>query len=156
MPSASLRQSNCYFSSSDAAFSDRYEAELDYDRVTAGSVAVDGGWRIYSSGPGIAISLVVSSFLGMRRGKSVLILDPVIPPMLDGLRARLPINEHSVEVLYRAGATGCGPVWLELNGSELPFTRGVNPYRAGAAEVSMAVMKPRLAVDGNLLVIHLG
>jgi len=156
VPSASLRQSNCYFSSSDAAFSDRYEAELDYDRVTAGSVALDGGWRIYSSGPGIAISLVVSSFLGVRRGKSVLILVPVIPPALDGLRARLPINGHSVEVLYRAGATGCGPVRLELNGSELPFTRGVNPYRNGAAEVSMAVMKSRLAADGNLLVIHLG
>ena len=156
VPSASLRQSNCYFSSSDAAFNDRYEAELDYGRVTAGSVALNGGWRIYSSGPGIAIGLVVGSFLGVRRGKSVLILDPVIPPALDGLRARLPISEHSVEVLYRVGATGCGPVRLELNGDDLPFTRGVNPYRSGAAEVSMAVMEPRLAADGNLLVIHLG
>ncbi len=156
VPSASLRQSNCYFSSSDAAFSDRYEAELDYGRVTAGSVALDGGWRIYSSGPGIAIGLVVGGFLGVRRGKSVLILDPVIPPALDGLRARLPISGHSVEVLYRVGTTGCGPVRLELNGDDLPFTRGANPYRNGAAEVSMAVMEPRLAADGNLLVIYLG
>ena len=156
VPSASLRQSNCYFSSSDAAFSDRYEAELDYGRVTAGSVALDGGWRIYSSGPGIAIGLVVGSFLGVRRGKSVLIVDPVIPPALDGLRARLPISGHSVEVLYRVGATGCGPVRLELNGSELPFTRGANPYRNGAAEVSMAVIEPRLVAEGNLLVIYLG
>ena len=156
VPSASLRQSNCYFSSSDAAFSDRYEAELDYGRVTAGSVALDGGWRIYSSGPGIAIGLVVGSFLGVRRGKSVLSLDPVIPPALDGLRARLPIGGHSVELLYRVGATGCGPVRLELNGDELPFTRGANPYRNGAAEVSMAVFEPRLAAEGNLLVVHLG
>lgn len=155
VPSASLRQSNCYFSSSDAAFSDRYEAELDYSRVAAGSVALDGGWRIYSSGPGIAIGLVVGSFLGVRRGKSVLIVDPVIPPALDGLRARLSIGGYSVEVLYRVGATGCGPVRLELNGSALPFKRGVNPYRIGAAEVSMAVIGPRLAAEGNLLVVYL-
>ena len=119
-------------------------------------MALDGGWRIYSSGPGIAIGLVVGSFLGVRRGKSVLIVDPVIPPALDGLRARLPISGHSVEVLYRVGATGCGPVRLELNGSELPFTRAANPYRNGAAEVSMAVIEPRLAAEANLLVIYLG
>ena len=156
VPSASLRQLNCYFSSSDAAFGDRYEAERDYGRVAAGSVALNGGWRIYSSGPGIAIGLVVGSLLGVRRGKSVLTVDPVIPPALDGLRARLPIGGHSVEVLYRVGATGCGPVRLELNGDPLPFTRGANPYRNGAAEVSMAEFEPRLAATGNLLVVHLG
>ena len=155
VPSANLRQSNCYFSSSDAAFGDRYEAERDYGRVAAGSVALNGGWRIYSSGPGITIGLVVGSLLGIRRGKSVLTLDPVIPPALDGLRARLPISGQSVEVLYRVGARGCGPVRLELNGDELPFTRGANPYRNGAAEVLMAVLEPRLAANGNLLVVYL-
>ena len=156
VPSASLRQSNCYFSSSDAAFSDRYEAGRDYGRVAAGSVALNGGWRIYSSGPGIAIGLVVGSLLGVRRGKSVLIVDPVMPPALDGLRARLPICGQSVDVLYRVGTTGSGPVRLELNGSELPFTRGANPYRNGAAEVSMAVFASRLTANANLLVVHLG
>jgi cellobiose phosphorylase len=156
VPSASLRQSNCYFSSSDAAFSDRYEAGRNYGRVAAGSVALNGGWRIYSSGPGIAIGLVVGSLLGVRRGKSVLIVDPVMPPALDGLRARLPICGQSVDVLYRVGTTGCGPVRLELNGSQLPFTRGANPYRNGAAEVSMAVFASRLTANANLLVVHLG
>ena len=156
VPSASLSQSNCYFSSSDAAFTDRYEAGRVYGRVAAGSVALNGGWRIYSSGPGIAIGLVVGSLLGVRRGKSVLIVDPVMPPALDGLRARLPICGQSVEVLYRVDTAGCGPVRLELNGSQLPFTRGANPYRNGAAEVSMAVVASRLTANANLLVVHLG
>ena len=155
-PSASLSQSNCYFSSSDAAFTDRYEAGRVYGRVAAGSVALNGGWRIYSGGPGIAIGLVVGSLLGVRRGKSVLIVDPVMPPALDGLRARLPICGQSVKVLYRVGTTGCGPVRLELNGSHLPFTRGANPYRNGAADVSMAVVASRLTANANLLVVHLG
>ena len=47
------RQRNAYFSSSDAAFADRYEASAEWMRVKVGSVGIDGGWRIYSSGPGI-------------------------------------------------------------------------------------------------------
>ena len=52
LPHASLRQRNAYFSSSDAAFQDRYQASDEWARVKANSIAVDGGWRIYSSGPG--------------------------------------------------------------------------------------------------------
>jgi 1,2-beta-oligoglucan phosphorylase len=54
VPAAALRQANCYYSSSDAAFADRYEAMAHYDRVKTGEVALEGGWRIYSSGAGIA------------------------------------------------------------------------------------------------------
>ncbi len=64
---ASLRQRNAYFSSSDAAFRDRYEAYAEWDRAKAGEVAVDGGWRIFSSGPGIYVALVVQHALGARR-----------------------------------------------------------------------------------------
>ena len=50
---ASPRQRNAYFSSSDAAFPDRYRASAEWERVREGTVAADGGWRIYSSGPGL-------------------------------------------------------------------------------------------------------
>src|SRR6202041_1887269 len=39
VPSATARQSNCYYSSSDAAFEDRYQASAEYDRVARGSIA---------------------------------------------------------------------------------------------------------------------
>lgn len=156
VPSANLRQSNCYYSSSDAAFADRYEAEREYGRVADGTVPLDGGWRIYSSGPGIAVGLVVGCFLGVRREQATLVLDPVMPSALDGLRATLPIGGHIVELLYRVGTKDCGPVGLELNGSPLPFMRGANPYRTGAAEVSMPDLAARLQPNANLLVVHLG
>jgi len=64
---ASLRQRNAYFSSSDAAFRDRYEASAKWELAKAGEIAVEGGWRIFSSGPGVYLSLVVQHALGLRR-----------------------------------------------------------------------------------------
>jgi len=156
VPSASLRQSNCYFSSSDAAFADRYQAQQQYASIADGTVALDGGWRVYSSGPGIAIGLVVGSFLGWRVEKSTLIIDPVMPAALDGLQAELTLGEARIDVEYRIGAKGFGPGALLLNGVPLAFVRGSNPYRLGAAEVAMASLLPRLQAGRNHLVVQLG
>ena len=156
VPSANLRQANCYFSSTDAAFADRYEATDAYARIAQGAVALDGGWRIYSSGPGIAIGLVVDSLLGIRREKSILVVDPVMPTALDGLRVRLPVAGRMVEIVYRLGTKGCGPIRLELNGTVLPFTRGRNPYRTGAAEVSMAIFEAQPLTDDVTLIVYTG
>ena len=43
VPSARPRQANCYYSSSDAAFADRYEASARYGDVKTGAVAFEGG-----------------------------------------------------------------------------------------------------------------
>ncbi len=64
---AAPRQRNCYYTSSDAAFRDRYEACAEWDRVKAGEVPVEGGWRIYSSGPGLFIDLLLRRVAGIGR-----------------------------------------------------------------------------------------
>jgi cellobiose phosphorylase len=64
---AARRQRNAYFSSSDAAFPDRYEASLSWSRAKEATIAVEGGWRIYSSGPGLYVSLLVRHALGRWR-----------------------------------------------------------------------------------------
>ncbi len=156
VPAASLRQANCYFSSSDAAFADRHEASRDYGRVQRGEVALDGGWRVYSSGPGIALGLIVGQFLGVRRGHDRLVLDPVLTPALDGLVARVPLGDVELEIEYRLGPKGCGPLTLELDGQPLPFTRAINPYRPGAADVALADLQPRLLAGARRLVVHTG
>ena len=156
VPSANLRQANCYFSSTDAAFADRYEALHDYARVALGAVALDGGWRIYSSGPGIAIGVVVGKMLGIRRENSILVIDPVMPSALDGLRLRVPVAGRMVDIEYRLGVNGCGPIQLAINGVALPFTRGRNPYRTGAAEVAMASIRAQPSTDDVTLVVYTG
>ena len=67
LPHASLRQRNAYFSSSDAAFQDRYQASNEWARVGANSIAVDGGWRVYSSGPGLYANMLIRHAFGLRR-----------------------------------------------------------------------------------------
>jgi len=86
LPQASLRQRNSYFSSSDAAFHDRYEASAEWSRVREGTVAVDGGWRIYSSGPGLYVNMVVTQALGVRRDFGARAVRPCLPASLAGLR----------------------------------------------------------------------
>jgi cellobiose phosphorylase len=156
IPAANLRQSNCYYSSSDAAFSDRYEAFDNYDGVKNGEVRLDGGWRVYSSGPGIWTRLLMQNFLGLRRGSAVLSVDPVIPPALDGLRAEMMWDGHQITVVYHVRGTGCDTKAVTLNGTPLPYTRRRNPYRQGAVEVSTAVFGKGLTTGANQLGVHLG
>jgi 1,2-beta-oligoglucan phosphorylase len=67
LPHASLRQRNAYFSSSDAAFQDRYQANDEWARVKTNTIAVDGGWRVYSSGPGLYANMMIRHAFGLRR-----------------------------------------------------------------------------------------
>ncbi|WP_156898242.1 GH36-type glycosyl hydrolase domain-containing protein [Methylocapsa acidiphila] len=67
LPRARLRQRNAYFSSSDAAFPDRYAASAEWARVKVGDIALEGGWRVYSSGPGLYVSVLLRHVLGLGR-----------------------------------------------------------------------------------------
>jgi cellobiose phosphorylase len=77
---ASLRQRNAYFSSSDARFPDRYKASAEWERVKRGEIAADGGWRIYSSGPGLFVNMLIRYALGQRRYFGERISAPLLPP----------------------------------------------------------------------------
>ncbi len=156
VPTARNRQANCYYSSSDADFADRCQAYGEYDRALRGEVAFEGGWRVYSSGAGIGMGLILRCLFGLRREQSVLLVDPVMPPELDGLRVELELAGHALEIGYRIGARGCGVLALSLNGTELAFTREANPYRVGGALVPMAEVLARLADGRNELDVVVG
>jgi cellobiose phosphorylase len=156
IPAATLRQANCYYSSSDAAFSDRYQARADYARIRAGAVPLDGGWRVYSSGAGIALALTLRRFLGLTWESSALCVDPVMPGALNGMRVMTSLHGHPLEVTYHVGSTGCGVKDIALNGGKLPFTREANPHRPGAARVAAGALLDRLIRGRNTLAIDLG
>jgi len=157
VPAASLRQANCYYSSSDAAFEDRYQASAEYERVALGGIALDGGWRVYSSGAGIALGLIMRHFLGVSCDSQVLRLDPVMPSALDGLRVQMHLRGRALEVQYRVGSAGCGVHGVLLNDQTLSFTREANPHRRGAALVDMtAVLAQLAAAEHSSLRIDMG
>jgi cellobiose phosphorylase len=156
VPRAALRQANCYYSSSDAAFADRYQASEQYARVAQGQIDLEGGWRVYSSGAGIALSLIMRGFLGVHREGEVLSLDPVIPAALDGLRVKSHLAGRVIDIEYRIAEPGCGVRQILLNGRPLAFTRAPNPHRSGAALVAMPELLAQLHAADNLLRVDLG
>jgi cellobiose phosphorylase len=149
VPGARPRQANCYYTSSDAAFPDRYAAQSRYTELSRGVVGIEGGWRVYSSGPGVALRLVHQVLVGLRRGKERLVIDPVVPRGLDGLRARLEIEGRPLEIEYRVRERGCGPVALLLDDRPLAFEVEPNPYRPGGAVVPMDELRERSARKGT-------
>jgi cellobiose phosphorylase len=155
VPSAALRQANCYYSSSDPAFADRYEAFTHYEKALNGGVALEGGWRVYSSGAGISVRLITQCFLGIRVEAAALVIDPIIPQALDGLVARLPIAGRQVEITYHVQSLGRGPLSIRLNGADLDFIRENNPYRTAGARVSMDSLAAALTGSGDQLAVWL-
>jgi cellobiose phosphorylase len=155
VPSATLRQANCYYSSSDAAFADRYQASAEYDRVARGAIALDGGWRVYSSGAGIGLALIMRHFLGLSSEAAAVSIDPVIPPELDGLRVQTALLGRPVEVRYRSRGNGCGVASVTVNGEAVTYAARANPHRRGAAVVANSALMHRLSEGGNVLVVEL-
>jgi CRISPR-associated protein Csx3 len=141
VPNARPRQSTCYYSSSDAAFADRYEAAERYDEVMAATVPLEGGWRVYSSGPGIFLRLVVECFLGVRRRGDLLEIDPVLPTSLDGLEATVPLDGIPLDLTFRLGPRGVGPTAVALNGVTLQTSPLSNPYRPAGVVIDMALVR---------------
>lgn len=156
VPNTRLRQANTYASSSDADFPDRYVAQERYADVRSGRVAVEGGWRTYSSGAGIAFRLIHERLFGIRRGRVTTTLDPVLPEVLDGLALDVTLADKPVRITYTVGARGVGPVAIELDGAAVPFSREVNPYRPGGAVIATAELATRIKAHGSVLTVRLG
>ncbi|WNM60909.1 GH36-type glycosyl hydrolase domain-containing protein [Candidatus Nitrospira neomarina] len=151
---AVTRQSNAYFSSSDADVRDRDEAEQLWDALRAGHVRVKGGWRIYSSGPGILINQVVSNFLGLRLSYDDVVIDPVLPKQLDGLRFTFVIDGKPITVIF--SIAGDAPAMVQtvtINGTEMGFRRDHNPYRPGGVRIPGANVYPLLTDGPNRILI---
>ena len=149
---AAARQSNVYFSSSDADFPDRLEAAARWNELRTGGVAVRGGWRLYSSGPGLYLHAIRAALLGVRESFGDVVFDPVLPRSLDGLVARLQLHGRPVEICYHVRGAGHGPSRITVNGAPIPLeAREDNPYRPGGWRVPVA----RLALSGATTTIEI-
>jgi cellobiose phosphorylase len=149
VPQADVRQANCYYSSSDVGFRNRYEADERYEEVIAGRTSLKGGWRVYSSGPGIYVALVVSRLLGLRTEFGKLVIDPVLARSLDGLQASLRFRGRPVTFVYRVDGPGFGPHAISINGKAAAFDREDNPYRQGGAVMPLERFVAMLDANEN-------
>lgn len=152
VPNAELRQSNAYFSSSDGKFKTRYEAQDRFDELRNGEVAVKGGWRIYSSGPGIYMNQLISNALGIRQEDGNLILDPVLTDELDGLTFEFKIMDHPVLFVYHVG---CDEKGVEVNGEKVDYETRSNRYRQSGFAINLEELESYLTDETNQIDIKL-
>ena len=142
VPNAAPRQSNVYFSSSDADFADRVEAAARWSELRTGKVAVRGGWRLYSSGPGLYLNKIRSCLLGLRESFDEVIFDPVLPRRLDGLVAETTLDGRRVELHYHVRRATHSPSAVSVNGVAVTSVgREANPYRPGGLRVARSELR---------------
>lgn len=134
VPNARIRQSNMYFSSSDGAYNDRYEYARDFGHLKTGSVDVKGGWRLYSSGPGIYLKQLISHIFGIRFVKEGLLLDPVLPDELDGIEMTYDCYGKAFRFRYHTDSESgfCAKDRERI----IPADIIKNPYRRGSLLIS--------------------
>ena len=136
VPNALTRQSNAYFSSSDALFADRYEAAANYRKVYSGKVSVLGGWRVYSSGPGLWMGNLIFGLMGIRRNFGNLVIDPVLPSRCDGIKFNLELN--GLQMRFTLHTRGyCSEIRkITVNGKEMDnLKKSPNLYRPGGVNL---------------------
>jgi cellobiose phosphorylase len=150
-----IRQANCYYSSSDVHFKNRYEADELYDEVLNGNFTLRGGWRVYSSGPGIYISMIVTKLLGIRIETGNVIIDPVMPFSMDELEVTMDLMDYPVMFRYLVKERNFSPTRLTINGEEIHFDLEENPYRTGGAMISMGQFAEIMNEKENLIIIRL-
>jgi cellobiose phosphorylase len=156
VPNARPRQANLYFSSSDAEVYDRYEATSSMEELKKGNVGALGGWRLYSSGPGIYIGLVINRLFGIRRSYGRVVIDPVLPESLNGTELDLDWNGKNVKWVYHVEHNSFNPTKVVVNGVEITDVQQLkNPYRDGGLSIDADVFSTMLSEKENIVEIHL-
>jgi len=121
-----------------------------------GNVGALGGWRLYSSGPGIYIGLVISRLFGIRRSYGRLVIDPVLPRSMDGTQLDLDWNGKKVRWIYRVERQSFDPAKVFVNGARVEdYHRVENPYRDGGLSIDADVFATLLSEKENTVEIHL-
>lgn len=151
----SLRQANCYYSSSDVTFTSRYDADHKYQDVLDGKMTLDGGWRVYSSGPGIYISLIIKKLIGFRANHESVVIDPVLTNEMDGLQAEMLFNGLPLKFKFTVKESNFSPKEILINGKKVSFEFETNNYRKSGALFKINEFKKELNNVSNLIEIIL-
>ncbi len=154
VPNARPRQANLYFSSSDADVYTRYEAAARMGELKEGKVGALGGWRLYSSGPGMYIGLIITRLFGIRRSYGRLVIDPVLPRSMNGTELSLDWNGKTVRWIFHTDNPPFTPTRLLINSLAIDdYQRLEQPYRPGG--ISLAADQFNALLDRTENVVEL-
>jgi len=121
-------------------FMDRSDFAENFDKLKSGDIPVKAGWRLYSSGPGIYLNQLVSNILGIRFLPDALILDPVLPAALNGLKLKLDCFGKEVTFHYHINSdknadTNSDRLTVYADETPIAGEEIPNPYRNGGIKI---------------------
>ncbi|MGX7024229.1 GH36-type glycosyl hydrolase domain-containing protein [Vagococcus hydrophili] len=149
-----LRQGNAYFSSSDGNFKTRYDAKENFEELKTKERTVKGGWRIYSSGPGIYLNQLISNVLGIRKTNQFVIFDPVLPQELDGVTLNYTMDDRPLKITYHLNSS---VQQLKINGKLVAAETQKNRYRNEGLQISLEAFNSQTKIgEENELEIFIG
>ncbi|QQE12556.1 hypothetical protein JD969_03555 [Planctomycetota bacterium] len=147
------RQANTYFSSSDADVSDRYESYERYQDIMQGNIEVKGGWRLYSSGPGIFVRIVIENMLGITRHYGNLVIDPIMTKQMSGTTCDITILGKKFSIQYYK--TNQKYMTVVINGNNAPAVPMHNkPYREGGIMIEKQTIDQFANQTINTMIIY--
>lgn len=152
---AVYRQANSYFSSSDANTLDRYEYMEKFEDVKLGKVDVKGGWRIYSSGPGIYINQLISNTLGFAIKNKDLVLAPLLDTKFDGLQFNYMYFGNNITINYIVKNNDCCIKNVKVNGIDVTTEIEINPYGKQTSIIKSCEFEKLLREENNIIDIFI-
>jgi 1,2-beta-oligoglucan phosphorylase len=102
------------------------------------------------------VGQVLGRMLGLRESYGDVILDPVLPPDLDGLTFETDFEGHALRLSYRVTRGAHTPQRIMINEETLPTLRYTfNPYRTGGAAIKRRDFLARLTRKHNTVDVYL-
>ncbi|MCB9498719.1 MAG: hypothetical protein H6687_02390 [Bacillales bacterium] len=142
---ADYRQSCSYFSSSDGCFADRYIANDNIYKLKTQEVMVKGGWRVYSSGPGIYLYELLSNFFGIKELQGRIYIDPMMPSSLNKTTISFILDKKPVKINYYLSGETLKEV--KLNGKMIGKVESENPYRNSGISFEKSLLEKENIID---------
>ena len=133
-----------------------YEADERYEELKEGKITLKGGWRIYSSGPGIYIGIdcfALTWFAVPNLEKTI--IDPVIPKSLDGFSASIDYKDFPLTLNFSVKESEYHPKNININGKAIHFSYEDNQYREGGAVIPTESFLELLNKNENNIKIQL-
>ncbi|MFV0518752.1 MAG: GH36-type glycosyl hydrolase domain-containing protein [Lachnospirales bacterium] len=140
VPKSLPRQSNLYFTSSEGAFLDRYDYAKNFHKLKEGTIDVKGGWRLYSSGPGIYIKNVIENIFGIRFNGNYLIIDPMLPASLNGIEVTYNCYNKMCILRYHITTNKKRELSIKLNNQYIHSNLNDNPYRSSGISLDKTLL----------------
>ena len=110
-----------------------------------------GGWRVYSSGPGIFLAQLVERIMGIRGFYDDVVIDPVLPHRADGACLDLVREGRRIRFRYELTGDGVSPSEIRVNGRVLEARRAAEPYRTGGLLVARTAFRAALDRAENVV-----